>query len=149
MKKHLNKNKIMEKTIYVCGFCFNNEKTKVVLIWKERPIWQKGKLNGVGGHVETTDQSIYTAMQREFLEETGLDINQWLLFTTYCAEEYIVYFMKTFTDKIDDVKTITDEKIYVCDINQLDFEKKIPNLKWLIPLALDPLVIDSVVNVND
>jgi len=141
----------MEKIKYVCGFCFNNERNKVALIWKEKPDWQKGKLNGIGGHVEKTDKSIYDAMQREFLEETGvnIDVNEWLLFADYVSEKYVVYFMKTFTSKIDNVKTITDEKVYVCDIDQLDFKNKIPNLKWLIPLALDPLVINCVINVND
>jgi 8-oxo-dGTP diphosphatase len=37
---------------YVVGFLFNEGKTKVVLIKKNRPDWQKGYFNGVGGKIE-------------------------------------------------------------------------------------------------
>ncbi len=37
---------------YVVGFCFNGDMSKVVLIQKNRPAWQVGKLNGVGGMVK-------------------------------------------------------------------------------------------------
>jgi len=134
----------MKKTLYVCGFCFDLERTKVVLIKKERPDWQKGKLNGVGGHVEEYDASICEAMQREFFEETGLEILNWALFSIYTAEDYIVYFMKNFSSEIDNVKTTTDEEIGIYSLELLNLIingettlETIPNLKWLIPLSLD------------
>jgi len=34
---------------YVLGFCFGPSLTTVVLIKKNRPAWQAGRLNGVGG----------------------------------------------------------------------------------------------------
>jgi 8-oxo-dGTP diphosphatase len=37
---------------YVVGFLFNSDTNKVCLIKKNRPQWQKGRLNGVGGHIE-------------------------------------------------------------------------------------------------
>lgn len=71
---------------FVCGFFFNKTKTEVLLIEKKRPDWQRGLLNGVGGHIETKDEDtsisgvISTlryetpreAMVREFQEETGI-----------------------------------------------------------------------------
>ena len=36
---------------YSVGFLFNDTKTKVCLIKKNRPTWQEGFLNGVGGHL--------------------------------------------------------------------------------------------------
>jgi len=36
-------------TEYVLGFLMDNY--RVVLIEKQRPAWQKGLLNGVGGHI--------------------------------------------------------------------------------------------------
>lgn len=55
---------------YVLGFCFNPSLDKVVLIRKNRPDWQLGKLNGVGGHVKP-GETTQAAMTREFREETG------------------------------------------------------------------------------
>lgn len=51
----------------------------VLLILKNRPDWQAGKLNGVGGKVEDYDLGPYAAMIREFYEETGIETNpgQW------------------------------------------------------------------------
>ena len=39
---------------YVCGFLFSPDRKKVLLIRKRRPAWQAGKLNGVGGKVDST-----------------------------------------------------------------------------------------------
>jgi len=54
-------------TQYVAGFLFDETLENVVLIRKNRPKWQAGKLNGVGGHVEARETSIET-MHREFKE---------------------------------------------------------------------------------
>ena len=64
---------------YVVGFLFNPDMTEVVLIKKNRPDWQKGLLNGVGGKIESGEDPI-TAMIREFKEETGVEIYNWNLF---------------------------------------------------------------------
>lgn len=48
---------------YVVGFLFNNDMTKIVLIHKNRPYWQIGKLNGVGGKIEEYESS-FNAMIR-------------------------------------------------------------------------------------
>lgn len=125
----------MNNKKYVCGFCFNLEETKVALIEKKRPSWQKGLLNGIGGKIEINEYRD-SAMRREFLEETGLEINDWKLFCTYQGPGYFVYFYKSFSDKLDKIKTMTDEIVSVFDLNSLN-DLTIPNLKWLIPLALD------------
>ena len=39
-------------TEYVVGFAFDKKRENVALIQKNRPPWQKGKLNGIGGHIE-------------------------------------------------------------------------------------------------
>lgn len=49
---------------------FDDDMENVVLIKKNRPEWQKGKLNGVGGKIENNETPLY-AMIREFQEETG------------------------------------------------------------------------------
>ena len=129
---------------YVVGFAFNEEKTRVVLIEKQRPDWQKGKLNGIGGKVKE-DESIIMAMEREFLEETGLLIpkDQWERFVKIGDNNHhgsMVHFYRAFVDTINEVKSATDERVMVLTIEGLqhcDMEDVIPNLSWLIPLALD------------
>jgi len=65
-------------TNYVLGFVFNKSRTKVALIKKNRPEWQAGKLNGIGGKIEENEACV-DAMSREFLEETGyfIERNEW------------------------------------------------------------------------
>ena len=36
----------------VVGFAFTEDRRSVILIRKNRPEWQAGRLNGVGGHIE-------------------------------------------------------------------------------------------------
>lgn len=58
-------------TNYVVGFAFD-QYGAVALINKNKPAWQKGKWNGVGGHIEPTDPSTRYAIAREFHEETAM-----------------------------------------------------------------------------
>jgi 8-oxo-dGTP diphosphatase len=58
-------------TAYVLGFAFNTIGDKVALIRKNKPDWQKGFLNGIGGKIEK-DESKRSAMVREFEEECGI-----------------------------------------------------------------------------
>jgi 8-oxo-dGTP diphosphatase len=55
---------------YVLGFAFDKS-DNVILVRKQKPKWQKGLLNGVGGKIEIGETSS-DAMFREFREETGL-----------------------------------------------------------------------------
>lgn len=57
---------------YVLGFAFHPYHHSVLLITKNRPQWQAGLLNGIGGRVESTDKTLEDAMVREFREETGV-----------------------------------------------------------------------------
>ena len=59
---------------YVVGFLFNKDETQVALVRKNRPEWQAGNLNGIGGKMEV-GETTNECMQREFKEETGLKTN--------------------------------------------------------------------------
>ena len=58
------------KTSYVVGLMFNKSMSQVALIRKQKPKWQAGLLNGIGGKIEDGETGL-DAMRREFYEETG------------------------------------------------------------------------------
>jgi hypothetical protein len=60
------------KDRYVVGFVFSKDLSRVLLVLKNRPAWQDGKFNGIGGKIEG-DETAFEAMNREFVEETYFD----------------------------------------------------------------------------
>lgn len=120
---------------YVVGFMFNQSGRSVLLIHKKRPTWQAGKLNGVGGRVEDFELPAL-AMRREFLEETGLDHADWHRFCSLRDERgWLVHFFSAIGD-ITTARQLTDEPPICCGIEFLQAHEVIPNLRWLIPMAL-------------
>lgn len=126
----------MDSPKYVVGFLFRNEGKEVALIRKEKPEWQKGKLNGVGGKIEPGENS-FEAMEREFKEETGAVVTLWRLFVALnCDGVFIDFFC---SHEPAEVRTTTNELVEWWRVSEvLNNPRTIPNLKWLIPMALDP-----------
>ena len=125
--------------LMVCGFLFNGNKTHVALIQKNRPEWQKGFYNGIGGHIEPNELS-WDGMEREFKEETGVLFKDWAGFAqgdSIVKNESRVLFWRGFGDDVFNVETKTDEQVVVAELKSLDFTICLSNLSWLIPLALD------------
>lgn len=127
---------------YVCGFYFDHKFKQVVLIWKNKPDWQKGKLNGIGGKIEKGELPI-TAMRREFYEETGILHNEWVDLITLTGEEWRVYFFCSIgkVNEFEYAETKEEEEVAKIEIERLlawDFDH-IPNLDWLIPMAMNKL----------
>ena len=121
---------------YVAGFVFDKSHERVILIRKNRPTWQAGRLNGVGGHIEPGESSL-EAMRREFEEESGCDLDQWSAFATIKGPWGSVEFFRIFTDDAFNlVYSRTDEHIEKYRIAELPWDQCIPNLSWLIPLGL-------------
>jgi 8-oxo-dGTP diphosphatase len=106
---------------YVIGFAFNDLMTEIVLIKKNRPDWQKGSLNGIGGHIELNESSD-NAMAREFLEETGVLTHpkEWIPVLTlkFAYAEIEVFTIKN-NAIYHNVRTITDEKVIQIKITEL------------------------------
>jgi 8-oxo-dGTP diphosphatase len=127
-------------TLYVCGFLFDEDLQHVVLIWKEKPDWQKGKLNGVGGKIEPHEiDKLYLAMIREFKEETGLDIQQWSELISARGDDWRVYFYYAVSKDAVYVETREAEEVAFIPVDRLDDFAHIENLRWLIPLAIDKI----------
>ena len=122
---------------YVLGFAFSDDTQHVVLIEKKRPGWQSGKLNGVGGHIEPGETSA-NAMMREFREETGVDLRNFYRYGNLRGGAFSIDLYTTYTDMIYQVKTMTDEMVrwYLVDGVRYSTSNVIPNLRWLIPMAL-------------
>lgn len=128
------------KTTMVIGFCFDSKMHNVALILKNKPEWQKGLLNGIGGKKEPIDGYSYCAMKREFLEETGVKTfgENWNQFAILDGLDWIVYcFYCKDTEIYNAVKTTEAELIIKIPVNELPKYKTINNLQWLIPLAID------------
>jgi len=128
---------------YVLGFLFSEDKKAVVLIKKNRPDWQKGLWNGVGGHIEKNELPI-SAFIREFKEETGvlLSDNQVSSFGVMRFKSAEVFLFRAFNSKLlCNVKTTTDETIRIFYLDSYEVRSKsIYNLSWLIPMALSDVV---------
>jgi len=130
---------------YVVGFLFSPKLDSVVLIKKNKPDWQRNKLNGVGGSVEC-GETPYEAMVREFREEAGYQFTDWEQFLAMEVTEPVTldlvvlfFFRGTLKSNSDAFKiySATDEHVAWYDYPLiLDKDKLIPNLRWLIPLAL-------------
>ena len=134
---------------YVCGFLFSRDRGSVLLIRKRRPVWQAGKLNGVGGKIESFDASPLAAMTREFREEAGVEIADWQEVLTLTAAEWHTHFFRGFGD-LSAARAMTDEQLEVHPTRQLPPDT-IPNLRWMIPLMLDedPIAGDYVLRMTN
>lgn len=137
---------------YVAGFLFNSGCTHVALVEKQKPDWQKGRLNAIGGKIERiwVEQGIHShdepeapvvAMVREFVEETGLqtlndDWTEFCILTNrdYDFEVHFFYYVMGVHDIAKRLKTTTDEKILVEPIRYN--RRRIANLEWLVPMAI-------------
>lgn len=136
-----------ERPHYVVGFLFLDRKRQVVLIRKDKPEWQAGKLNGIGGKVEKGESAI-DAMSREWKEETGEHRVMWDEFLQIDFPLARVTFFRAF-DSESTAKTNEAEMVVRADVSTLPFSlvacrfagvthhlPVIPNLRWIIPLAL-------------
>jgi len=138
---------------------FSEDRWDVCLIRKNRPAWQAGKYNGVGGKIEPADEYPAAAMSREFQEETGVFTNpqDWDNFLLMrCDKEskipgssdpFEIYFFRAFSIQIENTATTTDEPIATFLAEDLP-ENKVPNLKWLVPMALNQNMLYGEVTVQ-
>jgi 8-oxo-dGTP diphosphatase len=123
---------------YVVGFIFNHNLTRVVLVTKARPDWQKGHQNGVGGKIEEGERAV-DAMVRETEEETGLitSANDWHPVVSMKRVSVTVeFFALCHVGAEEMVRTTTDEVVAWYDVSSLP-RTVLSNLTWMIPLAID------------
>lgn len=119
---------------YVVGFVFRRDRF-VLLVEKQNPDWQAGKLNGVGGKLKVFE-SPEQAMVREFKEHTGVLVRGW---TRYCVitehkRKSIVYCFYTHNDVVKAQQM--EEEILIWVSSYYLPKTGLPDLKWLIPMAI-------------
>ena len=81
----------MKKKRYVLGFGFLQD-WSCLLIERTKDDWQKGLVNGLGGHIEE-GESPHAAMVREFHEESRILTHrkQWIHFLTLSGEDWEMF----------------------------------------------------------
>jgi 8-oxo-dGTP diphosphatase len=127
-----------QKQEYVLGFAFCRD--LVLLIRKNKPEWQAGRLNGLGGAIEPgeTEQE---AMSREFCEESGVRIRaqHWRKFLTMEFPDCVIHCFVTWLSETEyhNIRSATAEEVQW--VNQHHSILRTPaclsNLRWLIPMA--------------
>lgn len=137
---------------YSVGFLHNDE--DVALVRKNRPAWQDGLLNGIGGKIEE-GESPHDAQVREFHEEAGRFVGPWEHFLTLEGPSARIYCFAIYDEKNEHIyklETVEDEPIEIwnmLDLNgcRVDAET-VPNLEWIVPLMrqranyLKPITIE-------
>lgn len=121
------------RTDYVAGFLFSIDWETVLLIEKNKPDWQRGRLNGVGGKIEPGESPI-AAMSREFEEEAGISPAIWCRFCSLTGEDWRVHFFVA-NGYPHLARQMTGERLHVVETKRLLEYPILPNLKWLVPMA--------------
>lgn len=130
---------------YVAGFMFTFDRDRVALIRKQKPVWQRGKLNGIGGKVEPGETAVQ-AMVREFQEETGYQTGE-EMWSHFCAmhgendggeDSFHVDFFAT-TGAVSFLRSPEEEQIELILTDHINVRRNdmVENLPWLIALAID------------
>ena len=133
---------------YTVGFLFNSKLSKVLLIHKLHPEWQKGKINGIGGKFED-NESNQECIAREVAEETGLTISPdlWNKVAELHSSIFDVDVMTAvYEGSENDAKSIEIEQIEWFSVNNLP-KNIISNLSWLIPICIDSIRNKNIENV--
>jgi 8-oxo-dGTP diphosphatase len=132
-----NKDKKTKRQKYCVGFLLDPTLSKVVLIRKQKPAWQQGLLNGVGGKIGdvNTKETALEAMNREFAEETGVQGLEWTQFLNLKTPHSDLSFFRAIGN-VHRVISLTEEEVGVYDVHDvMDRCDTMPNLRWCIQMA--------------
>ncbi len=135
---------------FVVGFVFDMTGERMALIQKQKPKWQSGLLNGIGGSIDmvlcpgddtTREETPKEAMTREFAEEAGALLENWGFYAVIQGEDelgpYEINCFRAFGIDLDKLQSKTVESIVIVHSQHLPYHMIVPDLKWLVPLALD------------
>jgi len=130
---------------YVAGLLYSDNGLRVSLILKNRPVWQAGFYNAIGGKIEPGETPL-EAMKREFIEEAGVDISWNPRFSLQGPEFTVHFFSCHDSEAMNHLRTCTDEVVDVFEVGRLP-ENMIPNLRWIIPMLNDFSILEQPIKV--
>lgn len=113
---------------------------EVLLIEKKRPVWQAGRYNLPGGHIEA-GETIKEAASRELREETGIECppEKVRIMGTIEGDEFIVHVCRCNYDSLrgrNVVASMTDERVFWMPLAEaLRHSCLIENLRIIIPFC--------------
>lgn len=126
---------------YVVGLIILPYERQAVLIQKQKPLWQKGLFNGIGGKIETYDPNPESAMVRECFEETDVIIP----FEDWHRQEHLVgagfelfAFSSVYKQSSSNFKTKENELVIVqpWSFIQLNPDRCVDGIPELLELAI-------------
>lgn len=124
---------------YTVGIYFDKELTKIALILKNRPAWQNGLYNFIGGTIEDGENGL-ECIVREFEEECGVYVSpdDWVnIGLIRNKNNYEVeLFSALQEDYHKEIKTMEDQEVGWFELDNLP-KNMISNLFWLIPFAVN------------
>jgi 8-oxo-dGTP diphosphatase len=120
-------------TDYIIGFLFNQAGDEVALIQKNKPEWQKGKLNGIGGKLEEGEEPLQ-AIDREFTEEAGVSGLDWKFRFKLSGPDFNMHIYSCFSDRMNEVRTMEEEKVGTYLVGAVTLSGAVSNLQWMVPL---------------
>ena len=104
---------------YVVGIVTDG--SKILLLRKNNPDWQKGLYNGVGGKVDL-DETPFEAIIRECQKEVGLEISNWSEIETIPLQSGVdlTYFFAVIEEEeLKKAQGLEDERVEFFDIDNL------------------------------
>lgn len=119
---------------FVDGFLENH----VLLIRKNKPVWQAGNYNAIGGKIEE-GESAAQAMVRECFEECGIQTrtSDWRNFAKIESDNYEVEFFSTHVSEPMEYESKTSERVDAFMLSRLP-ENLVRSNKILLAIARDP-----------
>ncbi len=130
---------------FVLAFIFDQTFEHVLLMHKNRPEWQKGKINGLGGKVEEGESAL-NCVHREVKEESGLQIEagDWVKCGVMYSDSFTMdVFGCAYKGNPSDAQTLEDEPIEWFSVNSLP-KNTINNLQWLMNITLDKVKNEDI-----
>lgn len=134
---------------FTLGLIFNSTMDKVLLMHKNRPDWQRGRVNGVGGTIEPNETSA-ACIVREVEEETTLATSEvdWKFVANLSGHHWSMdVYALVHKGSENDITTCTDERVEWFDVVDLP-ENILSNLSWLVPLAIDKMKDNTLEPIN-
>ena len=120
---------------YVLCICMSSE--KILLIEKNRPAWQAGRINFPGGSIEVGETPEEAAI-RELKEETGLISDNAQIVGTIESPSALVYCVKLIPKgpwEVLNPGPQETEKVFWDEVNSSLVDSRLmPNLKVVIPM---------------